>query len=46
MTMEQVFAEMANSSYAFEDFVEEQENMVDAEADEYLDIDDGGDGES
>ena len=46
MTMEQVFAEMANSSYAFEDFVEEHENMVDAEADEYLDIDDGGDGES
>jgi DNA polymerase elongation subunit (family B) len=39
-TMEQVFAEIENSSVAFEDFVEEQEGGIEEEAEEYLDVDD------
>ena len=42
-TMEQVFTEIENSRDAFEDFVDEQESGLEEEAEEYLDVDDGGD---
>ena len=38
-TMEQVFAEMENSSKVFEDFVAENEAEIEEEEDEYFDID-------